>query len=294
MALPSSGPLSISAIRNEEVNNGGFASSYSLRTLSSQAGKSTPDSISEFYGYSAATSYYKYGSPFMLFDFASTTDYSNSGTAIKDLSGNANDGVFVTGTGKGSPTTVNGYSSTAPGTLRLNNPDQGTGQYSVRLVNTAQFNGTQAHTMVAWVNYINHNAGNYPGIFSSDQNPYGWEINISNENPKRFFVERFGAGAVVANFGSDLPAFAYNTWYMASLRYNGTAASIDLYMGGTRYTFSANIGGISTQDVFGPSMGLRYNDWINGYFGYAAGYTSDIGTTGIDAIYNATKARYGY
>jgi len=55
MALPSSGPLSIAAIRNEEVNNGGFASSYSLRQLSSNAGKSTPDAISEFYGYSAAT-----------------------------------------------------------------------------------------------------------------------------------------------------------------------------------------------------------------------------------------------
>jgi hypothetical protein len=41
-------------------------------------------------------------------------------------------------------------------------------------------------------------------------------------------------------------------------------------------------------------MGLRYNNWIDGYYGYAAGYTSDIGTTGIDAIYNATKARYGY
>ena len=53
MPLPSSGPLSISAIRNEEVNNGGFASSYSLRQLSAWAGFSTPDSISEFYGYSA-------------------------------------------------------------------------------------------------------------------------------------------------------------------------------------------------------------------------------------------------
>jgi hypothetical protein len=294
MALPNSGPLSISAIRNEEVNNGGFASSYSLRQLSSNAGKSIPDSISEFYGYSAVVSYYKYGSPFMLFDFSSTSSYSNSGTQITDLSGNSNHGVFVTGTGKGSPTTINGYSTTAPGTLRLNNPNQDSGQYSVRLVNTAQFNGTQAHTMVAWVNYINHNAGTYPGIFSSDQNPYGYEINISNESPKRFFVERFGAGAVVANFGSDLPAFAYNTWYMASLRYNGTTCSIDIYMGGTRYTFSANLGSISTQDAFGPSMGLRYNDWINGYFGYAAGYTSDIGTTGIDAIYNATKTRYGY
>jgi len=54
MALPSSGPLSISQIRDEEVNNGGFASSYSLRQLSANAGKSTADSISEFYGYSAA------------------------------------------------------------------------------------------------------------------------------------------------------------------------------------------------------------------------------------------------
>jgi hypothetical protein len=81
---------------------------------------------------------------------------------------------------------------------------------------------------------------------------------------------------------------------MASLRYNGTTCSIDLYMGGTRYTFTANIGGISTSNQYGPSMGLRYNDWINGYFGYAAGYLSDIGTTGIDTIYNATKARYGY
>jgi hypothetical protein len=148
--------------------------------------------------------------------------------------------------------------------------------------------------MVAWVKYINHNAGNYPGIFSSDQNPYGWEINISNETPKRFFVERFGAGAVVANFGSNLPSFAYNTWYMVALRYNGSVASTDIYMGGTRYTNSATIGGISTSDSYGPSMGLRYNHWIHGDYGYAAGYTSDIGTGGLDTIYNATKARYGY
>ena len=291
MALQSSGPISIADIRNEQVNNGGFASAYDLRTLSSNAGKSTPDGMDEFYGYSAA-SYYQYGSPFMLFDFSATANYSNAGSQITDLSGNSNHGVFVTGTGKGSATTINGYSATAPGTLNLANG--GGAQYSVRLVNTAQFTGTQAHTMVAWLKLSSHGGGTYPGIFSSDQNPYGWEINISNESPKRFFVERFGAGAVVSNFGSTLPAFAYNTWYLTALRYNGSVCSTDIYMGGTRYTNSATIGGISTQDVYGPSMGLRYNNWIDGYYGYAAGYTSDIGTTGIDAIYNATKARYGY
>ena len=50
MALPSSGPLSINQIRNELGTSNG-----SLRALSAQAGFSTPDSISEFYGYSAVT-----------------------------------------------------------------------------------------------------------------------------------------------------------------------------------------------------------------------------------------------
>jgi hypothetical protein len=286
MSLQSSGSISISQIRTE-LGSG----SYSLRTLSAAAGKSTPDAMSEFYSYSAS-GVYQYGSPFMLFDFSVTASYSNSGSQITDLSGNSNHGVFVTGTGKGSATTINGYSATAPGTLNLANG--GGAQYSVRLVNTAQFNGTQAHTMVAWLKISSHGGGVYPGIFSSDQNPYGYGFTLTNESPKRFFVQRFGAGALISNFGSDLPAFAYNTWYLTSLRYDGTTVSIDIYMGGTRYTNSVSMGGISTQDAYGPSMGLRYNDWIDGYYGYAAGYTSDIGTTGIDAIYNATKARYGY
>ena len=55
MALPSSGAISISQIHTELGS-----SSYSLRTLSAAAGKSTPDSMSEFYGYSSspATVYY--------------------------------------------------------------------------------------------------------------------------------------------------------------------------------------------------------------------------------------------
>ena len=50
MALPTSGPLSISAIRTELGSTSG-----SLRTLSAAAGFSTPDSMYEFYGYSAMT-----------------------------------------------------------------------------------------------------------------------------------------------------------------------------------------------------------------------------------------------
>lgn len=46
MSLPPSGPLSINQIRNELGSSSG-----SLRTLSSLAGFSTPDKISDFYGY---------------------------------------------------------------------------------------------------------------------------------------------------------------------------------------------------------------------------------------------------
>jgi hypothetical protein len=50
MALPSSGALSISQIKTELGS-----ASNSLRTLSGLAGFSTPDAISEFYGYSSLT-----------------------------------------------------------------------------------------------------------------------------------------------------------------------------------------------------------------------------------------------
>jgi hypothetical protein len=53
MALPVSGPLSINMIRNELSTSNG-----SLRALSSAAGFSTPDAISEFYGYSPPVSCY--------------------------------------------------------------------------------------------------------------------------------------------------------------------------------------------------------------------------------------------
>ena len=50
MALQTSGAISISQIKTELSS-----ASNSLRTLSSLAGKSTPDAMSEFYGYSNVT-----------------------------------------------------------------------------------------------------------------------------------------------------------------------------------------------------------------------------------------------
>lgn len=52
MALQSSGAISISQIKTELGS-----ASNSLRTLSSLAGYTTPDSMSEFYGFSSATEF---------------------------------------------------------------------------------------------------------------------------------------------------------------------------------------------------------------------------------------------
>jgi hypothetical protein len=81
MPLQSSGAISISQIRTELGS-----SSYSLRTLSAAAGKSTPDAMSEFYGYSAAPSL-----PSGLvarYDAGNSSSYSGSGSTWYDLSGN--------------------------------------------------------------------------------------------------------------------------------------------------------------------------------------------------------------
>lgn len=56
MTLPTSGPLSINAIRTELATTTG-----SLRALSSQAGFSTPDAMSEFYGYNNNVTITVYG-----------------------------------------------------------------------------------------------------------------------------------------------------------------------------------------------------------------------------------------
>ncbi len=73
MALPPSGPISISQIRTELGSSSG-----SLRALSSLAGFSTPDSMSEFYGYSSgSTIEYDYNASGFGYQF-STIVYNNN------------------------------------------------------------------------------------------------------------------------------------------------------------------------------------------------------------------------
>jgi len=86
MALPSSGPLSLNDIRVELQQS---QANSSLRSLSNLAGFSTPDAVSEFYGYSYAN--YNY---FEIND----TGYSSSSEAC-NFGGQDNLTLYFAGSG---------------------------------------------------------------------------------------------------------------------------------------------------------------------------------------------------
>ena len=83
MPLQASGAISINQIRTE-LGSG----SYSLRTLSAVAGKSTPDAMSEFYGYSASTTVYinayipSYVGCYQYYTFAATATNASATSSI--------------------------------------------------------------------------------------------------------------------------------------------------------------------------------------------------------------------
>lgn len=101
MPLPTSGPLSIWQIAQEQNICGGLPLSYSLRVLSSRAEKFPPDSISEFYGYSAAPGIVTSGL-FMHYDWGNPSSWPGVGDTLFDISGNLRHATIV-----GSPTIAN-------------------------------------------------------------------------------------------------------------------------------------------------------------------------------------------
>jgi hypothetical protein len=97
MALPSSGPISGSQIGTEL----GASAPYSLRSMSSTAGFSTPDAMSEFYGYSSAysvTIYSKAGAtPNSGYDLYYSPDNTNWSFVV-DGASNTTCGSHITAT----------------------------------------------------------------------------------------------------------------------------------------------------------------------------------------------------
>lgn len=281
MPLQSSGPISISQIKTEVQG-----CDYSLRNLSSIAGKTSPDAMSEFYGYNKA---YKFGSPQLIFDFQVNTQYSNSGSQINDLSGNNNHGTFVTGTGNGSPVTISGYTW---GYLSL---PGSSAQRSIRIPDALKPSGNNPFTIVVYMRPKGYSYnGNTPGIVSHGDSSVGlsWYLNADIPGQAAWRDINCGSnGYASLTYQGVYGGLNYFNGY--AITSSGTNQRVHQYVQGTLYSSAASTAncGITTSSGWGFFVGLRYNQWLNADFNYVAIYNSELTTGNLNTIFGVLNTR---
>jgi hypothetical protein len=288
MALPSSGPLSISAIRNEEVNVGGLPSTYSLRTLSSQAGKSTPDSISEFYGYSAAT--------LVTSGLALNLDansYSGTGT-WNDLSGNGftatiQGTVPFTSAGDVSYFTFNGGANYLSGNAGLN---------------TATTNAVDGTLGVSVSAIFKMPDVTQPSLLFSQLNGGGYAFECGTQ-PSNLWVRTL-RGFAAANTSTDRRGtsvvLSNNITYLMTWTWDQINKVSTLYVNGTvapSTETTATVSSLNTTwaNAFSANFEIGamtyYGQYGNGNMYKIMVYNKSLTSTEVTQNYNALQSRFG-
>ena len=271
MALQGSGTISISQIRTELSN-----ASYSLTCLSGLAGKSAPHSMSEFYGYSAAT--IVTSGLVLNLNASNASSYPGSGTTWTDLSNNNNTGELVNG-----PT----YSSNNGGYIILD----GNNDY-INVPNNSTLN-SNITTVSVWFQYSTVN--NYYGNLISKADPSGtyngWNIYIYNNVINAQIKRNPGPGDTTDISGTTIST---NVWY------NITLVSVS---GGTSYLYLNN-SLLNSQNTVSytvtTSQPLRVARAIDTFWTYFGGnigqiiqYNRALNSTELTQNFNATKTRFG-
>lgn len=276
MPLPSSGPLGIDAIRTELGSGSG-----SLRTLSSLAGFSTPDAISEFYGYDT---------DFLLHLRANnSSSYPGSGTTWFDISGKANHGTL---TNKNASNPVwNGSSfefqgSNAYGTYQ-------DGRYvSFPNYEFPQPSGKNRVTLNVW---FYPTESSYPMIlagtnFNGSTTYQGYQLWTYGTT---LYGRISGSGTTFVDLSYG---FSLNTWIHATLTYDGSTAR--LYVNGSLIT-SSFLG--VTMNYAAPGLfliGAQYNatggtniaEFYTGRIAVVRLYSRTLSGSEVTAIYNQDVA----
>lgn len=307
MTLPSSGPLSISQIASEL----GVSSNTSLRSLSSLASKSAPDSFSEFYGYTKPS----LGAGYIA--GGATTTGNNDTTAVDKIS-------YSTGVWS-----ANG-SSLASGRIHPGCVSDGSsygyiaGGYNLGAVGTSSIERITFSTSTFAANTAGTLSDNRYGCQGlSDRSSYGYFCLGYNYQPStnayttKVDKITFSTSAVSAGTAGSV-----NRRYQASI--NGTSYGY-LCAGhsGTAYisavhNFSYSTGTMSTGgNVYGAvimggglSNGSTYGYFCGGYNGttyYATTSriqfstntvstysTSNLTSTRARTFYGVSDATYGY
>jgi hypothetical protein len=230
---------------------------------------------------------YIFGSPQLVFDFSSTCSYQNSGTAIADLSGNGNDGVFTIGQANGTPSTVIGVSTN--GYLDLVSQFQ----RSVRLPDSLKPLGLNPYTYIVYMQpYGNSQNGNFPGIISSYNNTVDrglWWFIIQNFPPPQIILSRKTgqpSQGLVYSGGSVL-----GDWSVFVAKYDGVNSSVYQYYNGILYKNS----GVSSDPIldsqFGLFLGLNTQTSANARFNYVAMYNTALSDSQITTISSTLSQR---
>jgi hypothetical protein len=312
MSLPSSGALSFSAIANDlplYAPYGGRYGSLDKMTLITGVGGSfdgsgnfsrdAPYNTSAFYGWGGGG--FKFGNVKLIHDYALNGHYASPSNVITDTSGFLRNGVFVTGTGNGTPANVTGYNSSI-GYIN----SETSNQRSVRLDDYAKFAGTQPHTIICWFN-VSTFTSSYPGIIacegrsSSTGQPIGYTLYLNQINAIHYGINysRF-SGTSGTQFNLQLipigQQFTVGFWYMVAAVFDGSTASLIMYQATspTQITgqSASNNYSIATESAWSCFQGLRYNNWLDGSFGYTALYDYALTAIDIKKIQGATRLRY--
>jgi hypothetical protein len=287
MALPSSGPLSIGNIRDEEVNNGGFASSYSLRQLSANAGKSSPDSISEFYGYSAVTIV----TSGLTLNLDANT-YSGTGT-WNDTSGNG-----FTATKQGTP------SFTSAGNLSYFTFNGGanylSGNAGLNTATTNPVNGTSGVTISTIFQMPDVTKSS---ILFSQLNGGGYEFECGTQ-PSNLWIKTlrsFIAGNTSSDRRGTSIVLSNNTIYLMTLTWDQVNHVATLYVNGTVASSTETTSTVSSLDTqWAYNYGASFQIGAMTYYGlYGNGnmykimvYNKPLTSTEVTQNYNALKTRF--
>lgn len=275
MALQSSGSISINQIR-AELGSG----SYSLRTLSAAAGKSTPDAMSEFYGYSAT-------SPDTLLVLSnSSSSYSGSGSTWYDIGGNGNHGT-LTNRSASNPSWSGSYFSFNPSNV------YGTYQYgSYVSFPDGQFARVQSQNRVTMSARIYATENSYPMIICG--NSYNGAIGYQGFQIWIYGTTAYGRITVnnSTTYTDVSTSLTLNSWQHFTLTYDGSTATF--YKNGS-YVGANSISG--TMNNISPNrflIGAQYNaqggtntaEFYKGYISHVRLYSRVLSGTEISNNYN--------
>jgi hypothetical protein len=237
MALPSSGPLSISQIRDDQFNYAGYPSTYSLRQLSINYSRGTPDKMSEFYNTGIITS----GRVFHV-DAGVLASYPGTGTIWTDISPSATNATLVN-----SPN----FNFNGGGSFGFN----GTNKYAnIGNVASLQFERTDPFTISTWIKHLYTGTG--VNIISKQENSgsfTGWGLGTALRSGISYLEFFLNNGSVPSNsVVVDYPSsYSDGLWMNICVTYDGSSSSsgVVLYRNGV----------VVTGTVITSSIGITIN-----------------------------------